>query len=90
MICFCARPRGPRFATRASLGAIPKDTAVLEIGEGLATARALSGLAHDLFEATVSYIEENVHQRVTNATRYMKTGNRAGGRAVWAPDLQVV
>jgi hypothetical protein len=42
----------------------PKDTAVPEIGEELATARALSGLAHDLFEATVSDIEENVHQRV--------------------------
>ncbi|HEX6760506.1 MAG TPA: DUF1876 domain-containing protein [Propionibacteriaceae bacterium] len=42
----------------------PKDTAVPEIGEELATARALSGLAHDLFEATVSDIEQNVHKRV--------------------------
>lgn len=42
----------------------PKDTAVPEIGEELATARALSGLAHDLLEATVSDIEQNVHQRV--------------------------
>ena len=42
----------------------PKDTEVPEIGEELATARALSGLAHDLFEATVSDIEQNVHQRV--------------------------
>jgi hypothetical protein len=32
----------------------PKDREVPEIGEELATARALSGLAHDLFEATVS------------------------------------
>jgi hypothetical protein len=32
----------------------PKDIEVPEIGEELATARALSGLAHDLFEATVS------------------------------------
>jgi hypothetical protein len=42
----------------------PKDTEVPEIGEELATARALSGLAHDLFEATVNDIEQNVHQRV--------------------------
>jgi Rv2632c-like len=39
----------------------PKDTEVPEIGEELATARALSGLAHDLFEATISDIEQNVH-----------------------------
>jgi Domain of unknown function (DUF1876) len=42
----------------------PKDTGVPEIGEELATARALSGLAHNLFEATVSDIEQNVHQPV--------------------------
>jgi hypothetical protein len=42
----------------------PKDTGVPEIGEELASARALSGLAHDLFEATVSDIEQNVHERV--------------------------
>lgn len=42
----------------------PKDTDVPEIGEELAAARALSGLAHDLLEATVSDIEGNVHQRV--------------------------
>jgi hypothetical protein len=42
----------------------PKDTGVPEIGEELATARALSGLAHDLLEATVSDIEQNVHQPV--------------------------
>jgi Domain of unknown function (DUF1876) len=42
----------------------PKDTDVPEIGEELATARALSGLAHNLFEAAVADIEQNVHQRV--------------------------
>jgi hypothetical protein len=42
----------------------PKDTEVPEIGEELATARAFSGLALDLFEATVSDIEQNVHERV--------------------------
>jgi hypothetical protein len=56
--------RGPSFATRVSLGANPKDTEVAEIGEELATARAFSGLALDLFEATVSDIEQYVHERV--------------------------
>jgi Rv2632c-like len=42
----------------------PRDTEVPEIGEELATARALSGLTHDLLEATVSDIEENVHAAV--------------------------
>jgi hypothetical protein len=42
----------------------PKDTEVPEIGEELATARALSALAHDLFEATVSDIEQSVHAQV--------------------------
>ena len=42
----------------------PNDTEVPEIGEELATARALSGLAHDLFEATVSDIEQNLHAQV--------------------------
>jgi len=42
----------------------PKDTAVPEIGEELATSRALSGLAHDLFEATVADVEQNVHHPV--------------------------
>jgi Domain of unknown function (DUF1876) len=42
----------------------PKDTDVPEIGEELATARALNGLAHKLFEATIADIEQNVHQRV--------------------------
>jgi Domain of unknown function (DUF1876) len=39
----------------------PKDTDVPEIGEELATSRALSGLAHALFEATAADIEQNVH-----------------------------
>lgn len=42
----------------------PKDTDVPEIGEELATSRALSGLAHALFEATVADIEQNVHRPV--------------------------
>ena len=42
----------------------PKDTEVPEIDEELATARAFSGLALDLFEATASDIEQNVHERV--------------------------
>jgi len=42
----------------------PKDTDVPEIGEELAAARALSGLAHDLFEAAVADVEQNVHQAV--------------------------
>jgi hypothetical protein len=40
----------------------PKDIDVPEIGEELATARALSGLAHNPFEATVADID--VHQKV--------------------------
>jgi len=42
----------------------PKDTDVREIGEELATSRALSGLAHALLEATVADIEQNVHRPV--------------------------
>ena len=42
----------------------PKDTDVPEIGEELATSRALSGLAHALFEASVADIEQNVHRSV--------------------------
>lgn len=42
----------------------PKDSDVPEIGEELATARALSGLVHDMFEATVSDLEQNVHGQV--------------------------
>jgi hypothetical protein len=42
----------------------PKDTDVPEIGEELASARALSGLAHNLFEAAVADIEQNVHHKV--------------------------
>lgn len=42
----------------------PEDTDVPEIGDELAVSRALSGLAHDLLEASVADIEENVHARV--------------------------
>jgi hypothetical protein len=42
----------------------PKDTDVPEIGEELATSRALSGLAHALLGASVADIEQNVHRPV--------------------------
>lgn len=42
----------------------PADRNVPEIGEELAASRALSGLAHALFEATVADIEQNVQHRV--------------------------
>lgn len=38
----------------------PKDISVARIGEELATARALSGLVHDLLETTTNDIEHNV------------------------------
>jgi len=38
----------------------PEDRNVPEIGEELATCRALTGLAQDLFEATVGDIETNI------------------------------
>jgi hypothetical protein len=37
----------------------PQDRDVPEIGDELATCRALSGLAHDLLEATVGDVEDN-------------------------------
>lgn len=37
----------------------PGDRDVPEIGDELATCRALSGLAHDLLEATVMDVQEN-------------------------------
>lgn len=40
----------------------PSDTNVPEIGDELATARALSDLAHKLLEATVTDIEEATHR----------------------------
>jgi len=42
----------------------PVDADVAAIGDELATARALSGLAHDLLEASVADIEANVHRPV--------------------------
>lgn len=42
----------------------PKDREVPEIGDELAVSRALSGLAHDLLEASISDIEQNVRQPV--------------------------
>jgi len=39
----------------------PSDRDVPEIGEELAACRALTGLAQDLFEATVVDVEENIH-----------------------------
>ena len=38
----------------------PSDRDVPEIGDELATSRALSGLAHDLLDAAVGDVEENV------------------------------
>jgi len=38
----------------------PGDRDVPEIGDELATCRALTGLAHDLFEAAVADIEGNI------------------------------
>jgi hypothetical protein len=61
---FSAPPRGPSLATRASLGAIQRTQQFLKLARNWPPHRALSGLAHDLFEATVSDIEQNVHQRV--------------------------
>jgi len=40
----------------------PRDVDVPEIGDELAAARALSDLAHKLFDATVSDIEAITHQ----------------------------
>ena len=41
----------------------PKDPQVPEIGDELATARALSDLAHKLFDATVGDIEAVTHRK---------------------------
>lgn len=43
----------------------PKDTNVPEIGDELATARALSDLAHKLLDATVMDIEAVTHKPTT-------------------------
>lgn len=43
----------------------PKDADVPEIGDELATARALSDLAHQLLEATVADIEAITHKPTT-------------------------
>lgn len=42
----------------------PADRNVPEIGDELAVCRALTGLAHDLLEATVSDVERNSGQAV--------------------------
>jgi hypothetical protein len=42
----------------------PVDADVPAIGDELATARALSGLAHDLLEASIADIEANVRRPV--------------------------
>lgn len=41
----------------------PRDTEIPEIGDELATARALSDLAHKLLEATAEDIEAVTHER---------------------------
>jgi hypothetical protein len=38
----------------------PRDPDVPEIGDELATCRALTGLAHDLFDAALTDVEQNV------------------------------
>jgi hypothetical protein len=43
----------------------PKDRDIPEIGEELAASRALAGLAHDLFEATVADVEQNIGTEAT-------------------------
>ena len=43
----------------------PEDRDVPEIGDELAVSRALSGLAHDLLEATIADVEQNVGGRTT-------------------------
>jgi hypothetical protein len=42
----------------------PRDTEVAQIGDELATARALSDLAHQLLQATANDIEEMTHRPV--------------------------
>ena len=46
----------------------PADRVVPEIGDELATARALSDLAHKLFDATVSDIEAVTHRPASVTT----------------------
>ena len=43
----------------------PGDRDVPEIGDELAVCRALTGLAQDLFEASVTDVEDNVHAAPT-------------------------
>jgi hypothetical protein len=45
----------------------PADRDVPEIGDELAACRALTGLAHDLLDATVADVEQNVQGPVTLA-----------------------
>jgi len=47
----------------------PRDTEVPEIGDELAVARALSDLAHQLFDATVGDIEALTHRHAQVAER---------------------
>lgn len=41
----------------------PQDAAVAQIGDELATARALSDLAHELLSVAINDIESETHQR---------------------------
>jgi hypothetical protein len=56
--------RGTEYRAEGIARRNPRDPDVPQIGEELAASRALSGLAHDLFEATVSDVEQNVHHAV--------------------------
>ncbi len=41
----------------------PGDPEVPKIGDELATCRALDGLAHELLEASIADVEQNVHAK---------------------------
>ena len=43
----------------------PGDRDIPEIGDELAASRALSGLAHDLLDATIADVEQNVGAEAT-------------------------
>lgn len=57
-------PAGTEYRAEGIARRNPKDPEVPRIGEELAASRALSGLAHELFDATVADVEQNVHHAV--------------------------
>jgi hypothetical protein len=59
------RTDGPaEFVGRGTAHRHPSDTEVARIGDVLATARALSNLAHELIQAAASEIEQITHEHV--------------------------